>query len=82
MEIEILYLFLALSLKVNGYLTHRAHLSLDCPPSFFLMGTIFKVFIKSVTILPLFFCFSFSVLGPEAGGILAPPQGSSLQPLH
>ena len=46
------------------------------------MGTIFKVFIKSVTILPLFFCFGFWVLGPEAGGILAPPQGSSLQPLH
>lgn len=62
MEIEILYLFLALSLKVNAYLTHTAHLSLDCPPSFFLMGTIFKVFIKFFTILLLLYVFGILAL--------------------
>ena len=39
------------------------------------MGTIFKVFIKFVTVFPLFFCFGSLVLGPESGGILAPSPG-------
>lgn len=39
------------------------------------MGTGFKAFIKFVTVFPLFFCFGSLVLGPGAGGILAPSPG-------
>ena len=45
---------------------------------FFLMWTVFKVFIEFVTILLLF--FMFWVFGPEACGILAPRPGVKLTP--
>ena len=47
---------------------------------FFLMWTIFKVFIEFVTILLLFYVFSF--FGCEACGILAPQPGMEPAPSH
>ena len=45
---------------------------------FFLMWTIFKVFIEFVTVLLMFYVFGF--FGHEAGGILAPQPGIKPSP--
>ena len=49
---------------------------------YFFMWTIFKVFIKFITILLLFYCFMFCYFGHEACEILAPNQRWNPQALH
>lgn len=46
---------------------------------YFLMWTIFKVFIKFVTVLLLFYILAF---GQEVCGALAPPNQEQTHPLH
>ena len=49
-----------------------------CFKEFFLMWTIFKVFIEFFTVLLMFYVFGF--FGHEAGGILAPQPGIKPSP--